>query len=94
MLISVAPVPDYNALWWMLSLTSLVGSVAVDVHVSTISIAEQGLSEAPLHLEEVFLITPISTMSSMSSLRGSGTICSHGCSLAALPARKIFRIGL
>ena len=109
---------DYSALWWMLSLSTLVG--LVDVHVSAISIDEQGLSEAPLHLCEVILITPwrlsqpwfphlvqlcrtpviyaISTLPFVLTVsclqRGSRTICSHGGSLAALPDRKIFRIGL
>ena len=36
-----------------LSLTTLIGSD--DVHVSAISIAEQGLSEAPLNLGQVIL---------------------------------------
>ena len=49
----LSTVPDYSSLRWIFSLTTLV-----DVHVSAISTAEQGLSEAPLHLGEVILVTP------------------------------------
>ena len=83
----------------------LVGSV--DVHVSAISIDEQGLSESPLHLGKVILITPlvaISTVVSTSVLCHTDmTFClncvmshrgsAHGGSLATFPGKELFRIG-